>query len=135
MKRRRIRAEDLAKDQLVKGMRDNGWHLPGALDRCEFTKQFLLQVYRGEYWLPRTDEVRIKVCSTAPVKEVIFHEIIRILKITRPGMEWPVTLRMPTKQYMLDCLAVLDYNHQFFAKHLSVNSYYQAPLSNYPEIF
>ena len=42
MKRRRIRAEDLAKDQLVKGMRDNGWHLPGALDRCEFTKQFLL---------------------------------------------------------------------------------------------
>jgi len=81
--KRRIRPEDLSKDQLVKGMMDNGWHLP---KRCDFNKQFLLDVYRGKYWLPRMDEVPMKVCPFAPVKEVLFHEIIRILKLEHPNM-------------------------------------------------
>ena len=58
----------------------------------------------------------MKDCPSAPVKEILFHEIIRIIKIEHPGMEWPVTMRMPCKQYMLDCLAVLDYHHQFLSK-------------------
>ena len=111
----RVRAEDLTKDQLVKGMLLNQWHLPmGRTRQCDFTKQFLLDAFRGKVWLPRSKDVKKRICYNAPVKEVLFQEINHLIDRHHPGKLWPNSIKRPNKQYLLEVLATLDFHNEVF---------------------
>jgi hypothetical protein len=66
-------------DDLYNAALRNGYYLPKQ--SCSAINEItLVNILKKEYWCPRTEDVRIKNCVKAPVKESLFGKLENLLQ-------------------------------------------------------
>ena len=96
------------------GMR-NGYHLP-ALKSSAVNEMMLLNILKGEYWCPKTEEIRIKNCVKPPLKEVLLGKLWDICTKKNLNIAWIDVQHMPNKKWVIEVLATLNPADEIFKK-------------------
>ena len=79
------------------------------------TVSYLRNVVYGVYYVPSFSEIKILPCPRPPPKELIYSEIQEVLQGHKPPRTMGFDLqKLPGIQYLLQVLATLNSDHQFF---------------------
>ena len=76
----------------------------------------LFNILQGHYWCPKTEDLRIKNCVSAPNKDILWAKLQAICVARRLNVAWMDETRLPDKKWMIDVLATLDPSDEIFRK-------------------
>lgn len=91
------------------------------------TRDFLLGLRQGLYWIPKDSEIKLGSCVDPPRKELIADELVKVM-LRFKSLQGPVfegqlkatseliRSKPPNATWMLNVLFTFDENHAFFAK-------------------
>jgi hypothetical protein len=73
-------------------------------------------VLKGQYWCPKTEEIRMKAIVKAPLKEVILFKLCQICFAHRLNVCWIDDTHVPDKLWLVNVIATLDPTNEIFDK-------------------
>ena len=64
-------------DDLYNAALRNGYYLPTQNSSC-VNECTLINILKKDYWCPKSEDIRMKNCVKAPVKETLLNKLITI---------------------------------------------------------
>ena len=104
-------------DNLYNAALRNGYYLPKQ--SCSAINEItLVNILKKEYWCPRTEDVRIKNCVKAPVKESLFGKLETLCFNKKLNISWidVEKKQLPDKKWLIDVIATLNPEDEIFKK-------------------
>ena len=93
----------------------NGFYMPKQ--SCSAVNELMISnVLKGEYWCPKTEEIRMKAIVKAPLKEVILFKLCQICFAHRLNVCWIDDTHVPDKLWLVNVIATLDPTNEIFDK-------------------
>ena len=95
----------------------NGYYLPKM--KCSAVNEIaLVNILKQEYWCPKADEIRIRNCVKAPVKEVLFSKLKSLCQSKNLNISWisEEKNQVPDKKWLIDVIATLNPSDEIFKK-------------------
>lgn len=105
----------LSLEDLYNVAKRNGYFLP-KLKSSAVNENMLFNMLQGTYWCPKSDDIRIKNCVKAPLKETLYTKIEKIAKARDLNIAWIDDKHMPDKDWMVAVIATLDPDDEIFKK-------------------
>ena len=104
-------------DDLYNAALRNGYFLPKQSSSA-INEVTLVNILNKEYWCPKTDEIRIKNCVKAPVKETLFGKLETLCFNKKFNISWMDMEKnqLPDKKWMVDVIATLNPDDEIFKK-------------------
>ena len=93
----------------------NGYFLPKKTSSA-VNDLMLINILKGSYWCPETDQIKIKNCVKAPVVETLLKKIVPICLSKQLNISWIDDTHVPDKKWMVDIIATLDPDNEIFKK-------------------
>ena len=93
----------------------NGYHLP-AQKSSAVNELMLINVLKGNYWCPKTEEIRIKNCVKPPLKEVLLAKLWEACAKRGLNIAWIDPQHTPNKKWVIEVLATLEPADEIFRK-------------------
>ena len=93
----------------------NGYYLP-MKSSSAVNEVMLVNVLKGSYWCPKTEEIKIKNCVRAPIKQTLYNTIQKVCAKKKLNIAWMDELHVPDKKWMVDVIATLDPENEIFKK-------------------
>jgi hypothetical protein len=93
----------------------NGFYLPKQ--SCSAVNELMLSnVLKGQYWCPKTEEIRMKSIVKGPLKEVLLVKLCQICYAHRLNVGWIDDTHVPDKLWLVNVLATIDPTNEIFDK-------------------
>ena len=93
----------------------NGFYMPKQ--SCSAVNELMISnVLKGQYWCPKTEEIRMKAIVKAPLKEVILFKLCQICFAHRLNVCWIDDTHVPDKLWLVNVIATLDPENEIFDK-------------------
>ena len=93
----------------------NGFYMPKQ--SCSAVNELMISnVLKGDYWCPKTEEIRMKAIVKAPLKEVILFKLCQICFAHRLNVCWIDDTHVPDKLWLVNVIATLDPTNEIFDK-------------------
>ena len=93
----------------------NGFYLPKKKSSA-VNEIMLYNILQGNYWCPKTDDIRFKNCVKAPLKETLLEKIATVCVNRDLNIAWIDDKHTPDKNWMVTVLATLKPDDEIFNK-------------------
>ena len=102
------------KTEFYNAMLLNNFYLGSKNSSC-MTYEYMEKVRIGDFYVPKFTELKVRPCPYPPLKQVIFQEIVNILKALgkKLGIKSFTAINL---DWMIMVLSTLKPEHRFFAK-------------------
>ena len=89
----------------------NGFYMPKQ--SCSVVNELMISyIFKGHYWCPKTEEIRMKSIVKAPLKEVILVKLCQICF----ALGWIDDTHLPDKLWLVNVIATIDPTNEIFDK-------------------
>ena len=93
----------------------NGFHLPQKKSSA-VNEVMLYNIIQGNYWCPKTEEIRMKNCVKAPLKDVLIDKLTALCLEKSLNVAWIDAQHSPDKKWLVTVLATLNPGDEIFKK-------------------
>jgi hypothetical protein len=93
----------------------NGFHLPQKKSSA-VNEVMLYNILQGNYWCPKSEQIRIKNCVKAPLKEVLIDKLTALCLEKSLNVAWIDAQHTPDKNWLVTVLATLNPGDEIFKK-------------------
>ena len=93
----------------------NGFYLPQKKSSA-INEIMLYNILQKNYWCPKVDEIRIKNCVKAPLKEVLIDKVMALCFQKEHNVAWIDAQHSPEKGWLVTVLATLNPADEIFKK-------------------
>jgi len=93
----------------------NGYYLPKK-SSSSINELMLLNVLKGSYWCPKSEQIRVKNCVKAPVVETLMAKLIPLCLANQVNIAWIDDTHVPDKGWIVDVIGTLDPDKEIFKK-------------------
>ena len=76
----------------------------------------LYNIIQGNYWCPKTEEIRMKNCVKAPLKDVLIEKLTALCLEKSLNVAWIDAQHSPDKKWLVTVLATLNPGDEIFKK-------------------
>jgi len=105
----------LCVDDLYNAAVRNGYFLPQRKSSA-VNEIMLVNVLKGQYWCPKSLDIRIKNCVRAPVKETLMAKLATLCQASNHNIAWIDDTHYPDKKWMVAVIGTLDPGDEIFKK-------------------
>ena len=102
-------------DDLYNLGKRNGFYLPQKKSSA-VNEVMLYNILQGNYWSPKVEDIRIKNCVKAPLKEVLIDKVSTTCFQKSLNIAWIDSQHTPDKGWLVTVLATLSPNDEIFRK-------------------
>ena len=104
-------------DDLYNAALRNGYYLPKQ--SCSYINEItLVNILKNEYWCPKSEDIRIKNCVKAPVKETLYAKLEALCQRQNLNISWINVEKnqVPDKKWLVDVIGTLNPKDEIFKK-------------------
>ena len=102
-------------DDLYEMAKRNDYYLPEK-SSSSMNELSLLNIVQKIYWCPKVQDMRLKNCVKAPLKEVLLDKLRKICMAKGYNIAWIDETHTPDKKWLVDVLATVDPENEIFKK-------------------
>jgi hypothetical protein len=76
----------------------------------------IYNILQGQYWCPKFDDLKMRPCVKAPVKETLLQKIQALCSEKKYNISWIDFQHLPDKDWMVKVIATLNPQDEIFKK-------------------
>ena len=93
----------------------NGYYLPKK-SSSTVNELMLVNILKGSYWCPKSEQITVKNCVKAPVIETLISKLLPLCLTKQLNIAWIDDTHVPDKKWIVDVIGTLDPDNEIFKK-------------------